>query len=81
MAILYSQGCGYRNSLINNFNTAQMGFTDYNILLSSRCGQNHLKILSFAPVPANTKHVNLDIRQLITILVHILILSNLFPYE
>lgn len=45
----------YGNSMINDFNSGVVGWTDWNILLDERGGPNHVQNFCFAPVHANTK--------------------------
>ena len=45
----------YGNSMINDFNSGVVGWTDWNILLDERGGPNHVENFCFAPVHANTK--------------------------
>jgi len=45
----------YGRSMINDFNTGTVGWTDWNILLDTMGGPNHVKNFCFAPVHANTK--------------------------
>jgi glucosylceramidase len=45
----------YGNSMINDFNSGVVGWTDWNILLDERGGPNHVKNFCFAPIHANTK--------------------------
>ena len=44
----------YGNSMINDFNSGTVGWTDWNILLDERGGPNHVQNFCFAPVHANT---------------------------
>jgi glucosylceramidase len=44
----------YGNSMINDFNSGVVGWTDWNILLDERGGPNHVKNFCFAPIHANT---------------------------
>jgi glucosylceramidase len=45
----------YGNSMINDFNSGVVGWTDWNILLDERGGPNHVSNFCFAPIHANTK--------------------------
>ncbi|MBL7474097.1 glycoside hydrolase family 30 protein [Robertkochia sp. 1368] len=45
----------YGNSMINDFNSGVVGWTDWNVLLDERGGPNHVENFCFAPVHANTK--------------------------
>jgi glucosylceramidase len=45
----------YGRSMINDFNSGTVGWTDWNILLDERGGPNHVANFCFAPVHANTK--------------------------
>lgn len=45
----------YGNSMINDFNSGVVGWTDWNILLDEHGGPNHVRNFCFAPVHANTK--------------------------
>ena len=45
----------YGNSIINDFNSGVVGWTDWNILLDERGGPNHVQNFCFAPIHANTK--------------------------
>lgn len=45
----------YGNSMINDFNSGTVGWTDWNILLDERGGPNHVSNFCFAPVHADTK--------------------------
>ncbi len=44
----------YGRSMINDFNSGTIGWTDWNILLDERGGPNHVANFCFAPVHANT---------------------------
>ena len=44
----------YGNSMINDFNSGVVGWTDWNILLDQRGGPNHVGNFCFAPIHANT---------------------------
>ena len=46
----------YGNSMINDFNSGVVGWTDWNILLDERGGPNHVQNFCFAPIHANTKN-------------------------
>ena len=43
----------YGNSMINDFNSGVVGWTDWNILLDERGGPNHVQNFCFAPIHAN----------------------------
>jgi glucosylceramidase len=45
----------YGRSMINDFNSGTVGWTDWNVLLDERGGPNHVGNFCFAPVHANTK--------------------------
>jgi glucosylceramidase len=45
----------YGRSMINDFNSGTVGWTDWNVLLDERGGPNHVANFCFAPVHANTK--------------------------
>ena len=45
----------YGNSMINDFNSGTVGWTDWNILLNEFGGPNHVQNFCFAPIHANTK--------------------------
>ncbi len=45
----------YGNSMINDFNSGVVGWTDWNILLDETGGPNHVGNFCFAPVHADTK--------------------------
>ncbi len=45
----------YGNSMINDFNSGTVGWTDWNILLNEKGGPNHVQNYCFAPIHANTK--------------------------
>ncbi|MDG1374344.1 MAG: glycoside hydrolase family 30 protein [Flavobacteriaceae bacterium] len=45
----------YGNSMINDFNSGVVGWTDWNILLDERGGPNHVQNFCFAPIHANKK--------------------------
>jgi len=45
----------YGNSMINDFNSGVVGWTDWNILLDERGGPNHVQNFCFAPIHADTK--------------------------
>lgn len=45
----------YGNSMINDFNSGTVGWTDWNILLDERGGPNHVQNFCFAPIHADTK--------------------------
>jgi glucosylceramidase len=50
----------YGRSMINDFNSGTVGWTDWNILLDEKGGPNHVANFCFAPVHANTKTGELD---------------------
>lgn len=45
----------YGHSMINDFNTGAVGWTDWNVLLDEFGGPNHVQNFCFAPVHADTK--------------------------
>jgi glucosylceramidase len=45
----------YGRSMINDFNSGTVGWTDWNVLLDERGGPNHVSNFCFAPVHADTK--------------------------
>jgi len=45
----------YGNSMINDFNSGTVGWTDWNILLDETGGPNHVQNLCFAPIHADTR--------------------------
>jgi len=45
----------YGRSMINDFNSGAVGWTDWNILLDEMGGPNHVRNFCFAPVHADTK--------------------------
>ena len=45
----------YGNSMINDFNSGVVGWTDWNILLDEKGGPNHVQNFCFSPIHANTK--------------------------
>lgn len=45
----------YGNSMINDFNSGTVGWTDWNILLDETGGPNHVQNLCFAPIHADTQ--------------------------
>lgn len=45
----------YGSSMINDFNSGTVGWTDWNILLDETGGPNHKNNFCFAPIHANTK--------------------------
>jgi glucosylceramidase len=51
----WSLGERYGNSMVNDFNSGTVAWTDWNILLDETGGPNHVGNLCFAPVHANTK--------------------------
>jgi len=46
----------YGNSMINDFNSGTVGWTDWNILLNENGGPNHVENFCFAPVHADTNN-------------------------
>ena len=71
MNLLFTEGCQeafdpkeyqrwsnaerYGNSMINDFNSGTLGWTDWNILLNENGGPNHVENFCFAPIHADTK--------------------------
>ena len=71
MNLLFTEGCQekfdstqynrwsnaerYGNSMINDFNSGTVGWTDWNILLNEKGGPNHVQNFCFAPVHADTQ--------------------------
>ena len=71
MNLLFTEGCQeafdpkeyqrwsnaerYGNSMINDFNSGTVGWTDWNILLNENGGPNHVENFCFAPIHADTK--------------------------
>jgi O-Glycosyl hydrolase len=69
--ILFTEGCNgpfkmsqindwkwgerYGRSMINDFNSGTVGWTDWNVLLDEIGGPNHVQNYCFAPIHANTK--------------------------
>jgi glucosylceramidase len=51
----WSLGEQYGRSMINDFNSGAVGWTDWNILLDEMGGPNHVRNFCFAPVHADTK--------------------------
>jgi glucosylceramidase len=51
----WSLGEEYGKSMINDFNSGMVGFTDWNILLDELGGPNHANNFCFAPVHGDTK--------------------------
>jgi glucosylceramidase len=47
-------GEAYARSMINDFNSGAVGWTDWNVLLDEQGGPNHVGNFCFAPVHANT---------------------------
>src|SRR5712691_8204009 len=45
----------YGRSMINDFNSGAVGWTDWNVLLDETGGPNHVRNFCFAPVHADTK--------------------------
>ena len=72
MNLLFTEGCQekfdptqynrwsnaerYGNSMINDFNSGTVGWTDWNILLNEKGGPNHVQNFCFAPIHADTKN-------------------------
>ena len=70
MNLLFTEGCQeafdpeeyqrwsnaerYGNSMINDFNSGTVGWTDWNILLDEKGGPNHVENFCFAPIHADT---------------------------
>jgi glucosylceramidase len=48
-------GEAYGRSMINDFNSGAVGWTDWNVLLDEQGGPNHVGNFTFAPVHADTK--------------------------
>ena len=48
-------GESYGRSMINDFNSGAVGWTDWNVLLDENGGPNHVGNFCFAPVHADTK--------------------------
>ena len=71
MNLLFTEGCQekfdptqyerwsnaerYGNSMINDFNSGTVGWTDWNILLNEKGGPNHVQNFCFAPIHADTR--------------------------
>ncbi len=69
--ILFTEGCNgpfnmkqiddwkwgerYGRSMINDFNSGTVGWTDWNVLLDENGGPNHVQNYCFAPIHADTK--------------------------
>ena len=51
----WSLGERYGESMVNDFNSGTVGWTDWNILLDEKGGPNHVGNFCFAPVHADTK--------------------------
>jgi len=51
----WSLGERYGFSMINDFNSGAVGWTDWNILLDDKGGPNHVRNFCFAPIHANTQ--------------------------
>jgi len=51
----WSLGEQYGRSMINDFNSGAVGWTDWNVLLDETGGPNHVGNFCFAPVHADTK--------------------------
>ncbi|WP_438968512.1 glycoside hydrolase family 30 protein [Nonlabens sp.] len=72
MNLLFTEGCQekfdpqqyyrwsnaerYGNSMINDFNSGTVGWTDWNILLNENGGPNHVQNFCFAPIHADTQN-------------------------
>lgn len=52
---LWANGMRYGKSMINDFNSGTVGWTDWNILLDENGGPNHVQNFCFAPIHANLK--------------------------
>ena len=52
---LWKNGERYGKSMINDFNSGTVGWTDWNILLDEKGGPNHVGNFCFAPIHADTK--------------------------
>jgi glucosylceramidase len=50
----WSLGETYAKSLINDFNNGAVGWTDWNVLLDTTGGPNHVNNFCFAPIHADT---------------------------
>ena len=48
-------GESYGHSMINDFNSGAVGWTDWNVLLDEQGGPNHVGNFCFAPIHADTK--------------------------
>lgn len=51
----WPNGERYGNSLINDFNSGAVGWTDWNILLDEKGGPNHVGNFCFSPIHADSK--------------------------
>jgi glucosylceramidase len=51
----WPNGEKYGRSMINDFNSGAVGWTDWNILLDEKGGPNHVGNFCFAPIHADTK--------------------------
>ena len=51
----WSLGEQYGYSMINDFNSGAVGWTDWNVLLDERGGPNHVGNFCFAPIHADTR--------------------------
>ena len=51
----WNLGEQYGRSMINDFNSGTVGWTDWNVLLDETGGPNHVKNFCFAPVHADTR--------------------------
>ena len=52
---LWANGERYGNSMINDFNSGTVGWTDWNILLDEHGGPNHVGNYCFAPIHGDTQ--------------------------
>ena len=53
----------YAHDMIGNFNNGTVGFTDWNVILDSEGGPNHVNNLCDAPVMCHYKNDNVDIHK------------------
>jgi glucosylceramidase len=51
----WSWGEKYGKSMINDFNSGAVGWTDWNVLLDEQGGPNHVQNFCFAPIHGDTK--------------------------
>ena len=51
----------YGNSMINDFNSGTVGWTDWNILLNENGGPNHVQNFCFAPIHAEHTEQRIDL--------------------